>query len=582
MFAVLFPNMAYVQNTCVNVKGSPALGEYVERNVDDSLKLDIACTPKGYPSKLKGGIVPDEKLVEWGKTNRPLVFEKYTHSSSVTDEGLCTEALTMLADRGYPGTISDAEVELILDMFLCIVATQPLHYTEADEVSAENLVRQMTSQRSSGHLNVDTSSGAGQGTKEQCITAAALCAVASTQLLSTSVAPKSEVLKAKGKFSDGTECAGKKVRQICTPAFPVHLKACLLYGEAARKHGLVANLDFTGVSKVDGNQTKWLLNSFLHENAVEQKTWDEFLRDVSKVGVCEADKKKWEATVNRASCLAFVLSLIAETKVRAKDRSHQVQVLADYCCPFIKYNGHRCYAAPWCVGSGNLLTLKGNNWRHIAGTVYSACHVQRHGGQWYTPGCQCYVCPTLTERGVKNDNVSQVQLARMTSGGLLGDDRIMVDPGYQACELVDAVLGTHTVYENRPLEEAEFLRCRLKVSDQGFVSFFRDEERILGKLLHGEAQKDRSRLAAAIHSATLEAGDNEALNLLLHDLYDSLELTEDEAQGARDYELEFVYRGVLPGENPLPMSIEQVRLRHNQMEGAFLDLKIGYELCMSC
>lgn len=567
MADALRPNAARHQQRVVRRRGEPALGVFVHGKVPRRNIFVVDNTYPTYPSVLNGISAPIQAVASWMADDvlpRYPEAGNYINSRLVEDDELRTEALTQLVEpREDP--VTEDTVENICDMLMAAWATLPAHDVHVDKMTVAGLVMQPTTKAISGAVNVQPSHGDTCGSKEEMISAAAVTAMANTDAINCVGSPKAEVIK-----------RNKKVRQIIAEPMPLYLKSSFFFGSIVRSHGRIVDGDCNGMSKVNGIFLKWLLSIYYDERRFEPDLeWEAFLDLLEETGLDEDDKVAWEKTTNRACTLAAVMYLASICTPHPDDKHHMAQVLAHQLAPIVKYNGHICYVAPYKVASGTLFTLYLNNVRHIMGTRWVAAYVQKHGMRWGSPDCKCSACLAV---GADGTPCTPRELSRVVGGAHLGDDRIRM--GHKAdivARLVDHVLGTETVAENKPaFDGAEFLRTRLRRNRGGNISVYRDASRVFAKLAHGDAARNKHRLAAAIQCASYELGDNKPAHEVLKKLWNRLGICEDDAVAIHNEQHRGVYDGVLEGDPLAPPSWDEVMLKTCLMDRPAIEAHIAH------
>lgn len=564
---VLERNMATHQKKMTRIRGEPSLGAFVARKVPISSTLIVPNTYPTFPSVLNGGKKPIQTMEDWldgPACDYGYVRETYINSRDVLDSSLRTEALTQLVEPRED--FSDEEtVDLITNMLLNCWATMPHDHEDIPRMTVEALVKQPTTKSIAGAINVQSSDGIITGNKEEMITSAAVAAFNSIDVLNCVGSPKAEVLK-----------RGKKVRQIIAEPMPLYLKTSYFFGRIIRRHGRIVDGDATGLSKVDGNFIKWVFSAYYDELEFDPSLgWEEFLDLLEDIGLCEDDKTAWEKTTNRACGVAATMFMTSLISIDKHDTDHLSQVLAHLLAPVVKFYEHLCYVAPYKVASGTLPTLYLNNIRHIMGSRQVGTFVQLHGMRWGDPSCNCRGCLAVGDN--RGEPATWRDLSRVVGGVHLGDDRIRLGHKNElVCRLVDCFLGTETKCRScKAFDDAEFLRTRLKRTNEN-ISCYRDAERIVAKLYHGDAQHDTPRLLAAIQCAAMELGDNEEGNKLLQDLYKLVNPSATELVQAEAHQWRHVHEGVLRGDPVRPATIEEVRLRTCLMDKPAIETYIAH------
>lgn len=532
-------SMAVVQKQVHDCRGDAGLASHMQDVLDGRgvKTFAITNTRARFPSVLNRQSLHDpysEQVEKWIADNGVDV-DGYLSSREVLDDGLRTEALTMLTDS-FDGPLREGELDDIVDAFIYLVASFPDYAETIPPITAERLMSIPISKAGSGAVNVDPSAGRVGGNKEEMISSAALAAM-TLDVLNYEAYPKAEVLK-----------KGKKVRQTTIEPMPIYLKSCYYTQHFVRRHGLVVNGDCNGMSR---ERFVCILYSwFLDEKAFNPTmSWPEFLEWFASADLCEDDKKSWEKTTNRLGGWVAALYLCSQVRISPTDIDHLAHVIAHDLCPIIKYNGDQCYAAPYKTASGKFKTLHDNTIKHLAGSMCVQIHLRRHHmGQG---GC------TL---GCGDVTVTELDIARIVGGGKLGDDsiRISAHDGLVA-KLIDHFLGSETVCETLPSQKAEFLRTKFKLGPDGPTTW-REHERVFAKLVHGDARHNAYDFRQAICSASLELGDSPSSDLV-QKLYDSIDWSGvgDEADSTMTARGE----GLLPGDALVPFKREVVVMKQN-------------------
>lgn len=532
-------NIDNIQGSYVSSVGREDLGKLVLSKA--KYVFEVPETPEYAPGVLmKGGGSDQDHILEEHLGG----CAGYVNSRDVDDPALLTQGLTQLIDDYEPPTDDDAQE--VLEMLVGLLATSKSNVKHVEPISAPVLAKYPVGDTSAGAVNLRPTRGPSTGTKRQFVTASAVAAASSTQLLNYVMFPKPEVIK-----------VGKKVRQIVVEPLPIYQKFWHFFGHVVKQHSYVADGFVNGLSKVRGDfqQIYWCM---YYDECVFQPelTHQEFF---STLSLSEDDKQAWEATVNRNSCYAAILQLLCD--VVTEDSDHLAQVFAHYAAPVIKTLGHKCFMVPFKVPSGSFLTLHFNNARHKSGVLRVASVLRQHGMAWSSEGCDCKYC-ALGFKGT----VSERDLSRIVGGAIQGDDRIRLsfepkhDTDRFVAGFVDAALGSKTIVSSG----GEFLRTKVRYcpdTDNLFIS--RDSDRIYAKLRHGDAsRRGPENLLSAVASALMEAGDNPACNNKLRNLFRDIPYADT------DLEDESYYRGMVHGDVPRPMGLGEVLARQNDMSAS--------------
>jgi len=271
----------------------------------------------------------------------------------------------------------------------------------------------------------------------------------------------------------------------------------------------------------------------------------------------EDDKTAWEKTTNRRSGIAAAMFLLTQSGYQETDNDHVTQVISHLLCPVIKFDKNDCYLAPYKTSSGSLFTLYFNILRHQLGPLNMAVVVQQHGMKTFVEGCGCKYCCL----GYKED-ITMEGLSRITGGAYMGDDRFrMAYKSEIVQKYVDLALDSITTGGTKKFDEAVFLKTSFRKYDDGSVTIYRDRQRVLSKLVLGEARRCRPHLLAAMCSAAMELGDDEYGNGQIQRLYDLLKFTVDEIGEAGEYAQKYIYRGVAQGDCYRPPNLDVVLAR---------------------
>lgn len=473
----------------------------VENSVTDNLVVDLKWTRPRYPTVLKNrddtryGLIMDDAFSRHLDELEREEIANYQLSNNVEEADRQVEGLIQLAGASYESDVDD-----IVDGLIMMMATDNMGEVDHGAKCSDDYYDLMVANTASGAVNVDASFGASGGNKYKMQIAAAMAAEEGTPMLNYEVYPKSEVIK-----------KNKKVRHIVCEPYPIYLKNFAFTGELVKKHGLVVDGDANGLSRMDGKFNSILMSMWLDHKVFSDCSYEDFVDLLEKEGLCEDDKKSWEATINRNSGWAFVYLMAANVNVHPSNREDWAQVLAHYAWPPIKYNGHKTYIAEWRVPSGNFMTLLGNTKRHMYGYQLLSARIQEHG---YGLGdCECKLC----NRRPRID-ISIHDLSKIVGGVYMGDDRLRRRVDMPVGEWIDTLLGTKTVGGVKSLYEAEFLKVRFCKGG----STRRDRTRCFAKLRYGLAKEKYENFLCAMQSLSLELGDDIKGNQLLVDIYESV------------------------------------------------------------
>jgi len=538
--SIAMSRMCSVQRKLGDSVGVRTLGTFMKKKIVNTHAIDW--TRPRYPTVLTSGFEydPFEGEIEKWVADHNIDVSGFINSRHVRDEGLRTEALTMLTEHVDPPMRTD-EVDDIVKATLVLWATTPDLHEVIPEMTEELLMNIPISKSASGAVAVSLP-GIVAGSKELMVSAAAVC-FSELGLLPYEAYPKAEVIK-----------VGKKVRQITVEPFTLYLKSSYFFQHFVRIHGATALGNCTGLSRA---RTVGLLQSMYQDEKSfdPHMSWGDFLDLLESVGLCEDDKVCWEKTTNRFGGIIAALYSCSQVTISANDVAHMAQVIAHDLCPFIKFNGHDSYAAPYKTASGKFKTLHDNTIKHLAGV----CAVQVHLWEHHTaPGAACCGGLVVTER----------EISRIVGGGKVGDDSIRISCHDElVAKLTDHYLGSQTITESGKafgtpgIPAAEFLRVRFRRRGE-VITTYRERDRVFAKLVLGDARANKANFKAALASASLELGDDPQGNAMLHELYARLDW-----EGAEDIEFsaDLISRGegLEEGDPCEPFTYEEVILKQN-------------------
>lgn len=252
--------------------------------------------------------------------------------------------------------------------------------------------------------------------------------------------------------------------------------------------------------------------------------WFGFLNYLDNKGAHESDKVGWEASTNITDCLPRLIVLLNEKKFKTPEcKKLYVAAVTDAHFPFI-YLHKQQFQCPARVPSGTYFTSKGNTARHRSMNDYICYYVYSHGHRLGRPECTCYECKAMNHHPAFGAEITKLELALRRKAFILGDDYLAVSWGFEEDsffdELMDLTFGTETKTESKAFfEDAEFLRKKFRLGDEGSITWYRDPERVLAKIYHGEFIRNPQRMAEALTSYKFEAGDNAQLVKCIDDIY---------------------------------------------------------------
>nr|QFR59038.1 MAG: putative RNA dependent RNA polymerase [Jiangan virus] len=260
----------------------------------------------------------------------------------------------------------------------------------------------------------------------------------------------------------------------------------------------------------------------------EYGTWTEFLDYITIRGAHESDKTSWESTTGINDGLpTAIVDLSFKDFATPGDRKLYVRAVADVYNPFI-YVNKGGFFAPWRVASGTERTSSNNTDRHQLMVHYCVSWVVSHGGSLGSELCKCDACNHLREHEAFGWQISEMDIELKKHAFILGDDFFAVSWGYYEDSffdmLMDYTFGTITKTEAKSMWcDGEFLRKKFIRNGDGSITWYRDHERMLGKLLYGSHLLNEQRLHAALISYKYEAGDNQKLVDCLTRIYARIE-----------------------------------------------------------
>lgn len=232
----------------------------------------------------------------------------------------------------------------------------------------------------------------------------------------------------------------------------------------------------------------------------------------------EMDKTAWEANTEHTT--ARLVQLHWQSMTKMPDGSSlmpddfqrlMASFWADFINPLLPTKGETFYSRLGLTPSGHILTLDGNTWRHTYMVImcYLFVKSKRHNMSFGVAGCDCGICEIIPQE-LLGEKVTKEELQEMLVFLTVGDDFYGIEHKLtdHLCWFFDSVCGQNTVADVKVDGEAEFLRARLVDGEH-----YRETERVLAKLLHGE--RDICVRKAATLSLAFEAGANWELYELL-------------------------------------------------------------------
>lgn len=455
------------------------------------------------------------------------VKKNYVHSSRITDNELVSPAFCKLASR----PVRKLNRQVCKDMIALNVAKRVM-----DGQYKKKLVTFSARDMSSCELSDSSASGIIPVRPVQGV--ATLCAGKKKDMRSAAIAVniydrisgkkpgsipvkvflKSEVLKV-GKPIRGIlneSLANYLILKIADPDAELDIRSGNSIGMGSKANGYI-QIFF-----------RWYLCWYKETGG----KWSAFLDFMAEQGAHESDKVGWEASTNITDGLPWLVDRLNSVKCdQVGDKYLYVRAISDYINPFIYLD--RCgFYAPWRVPSGTYYTSKGNTHRHQSMNRWMCSFIKRHGYRIGSSGCGCFVCAEVSGVGLK---VSPLLVKLRELAFLLGDDFIAISMGGEADALFDRVLdfvfGTETKTEKKNWfkePHCEFLR-RSFIREGERVHVFRQSERVLAKLYHGEFMCDPSQALAAMVSLKFEVGYNRGMQRLLGELMEILRETADNA-----------------------------------------------------
>lgn len=181
--------------------------------------------------------------------------------------------------------------------------------------------------------------------------------------------------------------------------------------------------------------------------------WNDFLEWLDHQQIDEADKKAWESSTNQVDGLTYLISMLVQiaTIRDPVGRKLLARALADYANPPVQIDSDKVYCMPWRVASGSYLTAHGNTRRHGSMVDYVCDEVEIHGYQFGRDGCPCAFCALVASVEGFGTRVSEEQLDYLRARFILGDDFIAINGLAVFGKMVDAIFGTTTVTEFKPM-----------------------------------------------------------------------------------------------------------------------------------
>lgn len=548
-----------IQGQHSSIRGDPQMGKYIRDQVDCPL-VEMPETKHRYPSKLPPRRPRAQQAVidEWkAGLSKELQDEidLYHHASEVESEELRAKALIDMSSAALPGHMDLTEAMEIVKLFMYSTLVSDKVESSPLPITSERLMSIPMTSSSSGALPLSPADGVTHGSKQLMASAAAVCAN-TVQAVPYEANDKDEVIK-----------KGKKVRNILCESSVIYLKFKHLFGKGIGTHGLVANGDTMGISKARGNITKIFYSYFFDYQVFHpEATFEEFMKVLEHEGLEENDKEGWESTTERRSGFCYVTRLLASTNIVPENIEHAAQVLSNYLCPLIKFDGNTCLTAPYLVGSGSLGTFDGNTSRHRSCMHRVVIFIYEHGMTLGRDDCNCNGC-----RLGFRDDVSLEDLSKVAGGSFHGDDYLgRVAFGDKVAQLMDAIMGTKTTGGAVPLDQAEFLRTRFKLYWENgtvFIMPFRTAGRVFAKIVHGTATD----IASSCTSASLELGDNEKGNEEIQRLFSMAYPNGTNHVVRRDSDALPRGDGLIAGDPLKPFLIDEVRLKQGYFAKPFMD-----------
>lgn len=252
--------------------------------------------------------------------------------------------------------------------------------------------------------------------------------------------------------------------------------------------------------------------------------WFKFLDFLDQSGAHESDKVGWEASTNITDCLPRLIVLLNEKRFKTPEcKKLYVAAVTDSHFPFV-YLHREQFQCPARVPSGTYFTSKGNTARHRSMNDYICYYVYSHGNNLGSKDCDCPDCDLMRGHEAFGLSISALLLDLRKKAFILGDDYIAISWGLEQDDffdnLMDALFGTETKTEKKNFfEDAEFLRKKFKRCDEGSITWYREPERVLAKIFHGEFIDNPQRMAEALTSYKYEAGDNPQLVTCIENIY---------------------------------------------------------------
>lgn len=507
------------EGTMVNAQQQKALGvlSAVKQQIHPSFPIRAApnygkphvLSRKGEEPKMQkaiGEIITDH----YGHEMAYKVEHNWTHSSLVTDPNLISPGFNKLAHR--PAQPLNREVAAI--MLLQQIIRQKQQYGadkhEVDLTVARLATPNKNGGSASGILPICTVPGVmakTTGKKEDMHPAA--YAVNLHNRLSGEI-PRSIPYKV---FLKGEVIKrNKNVRGIQNESLATY--EILSLSEPEREEVRLGNAIGMGGGKKSFASifVVWYREFYEHSG----QDWFGFINYLQNKGAHESDKVGWEASTNITDCLPRLIVLLNEKKFRTPDcKRLYVAAVTDSHFPFI-YLHREQFQCPARVPSGTYFTSKGNTARHRSMNDYVCHYVHVHDYRLGAPGCTCHGCCRMSNHVAFGRDITKLELALRRKAFILGDDYLSLSWGYEEDSffdhLMDTTFGTQTKTECKAFfDDAEFLRKKFKLGEEGNITWYREPERVLAKIFHGEFLRNPQRMAEALTSYKFEAGDNEEL-----------------------------------------------------------------------
>lgn len=268
----------------------------------------------------------------------------------------------------------------------------------------------------------------------------------------------------------------------------------------------------------------WYIEYHRHTGA----DWHAFVSYLEEQGAHESDKVAWEASTNITDCIVRLVMLLNEKTFKTPDcKRLYVAAVTDSHFPFV-YLHKEQFQCPGRVPSGTFYTSTGNTERHRSLNDWMCYYVRSHKYKLGDFDCGCPHCAAMRGHEAFGNEITPLQLGLREKAFILGDDYLAVSWGPENDSffdmLMDNTFGTETKTERKEFfEDAEFLRKRFRKGEENTITWYRDPERVLAKIYHGDFLCTPQRAAEALTAYKYEAGDNELLVDCITKIYELVE-----------------------------------------------------------